>query len=176
MNKSTSKDRDRVAAAKRLAGRGDESVALSLLDIAHSLRRLVELQETAVTREDDGKEHMKLGWRAKDARKETAVEHTGLSAVYKRYEHMGELLCDRKMLPDDLRGKILYDLWQAVRESQIEQETAVVQGSFDVGLAKDRISAGIMDWHIDGGRVSCLNDQDVAELITLATCAVDEDN
>ena len=38
-----------------------------------------------------------------------------IQEVYEKYEHLDRLLSDKEFLPDDPRGHILYDLWQAVR-------------------------------------------------------------
>ena len=42
-----------------------------------------------------------------------------IQAVYEKYQHIDHLLIDRDWLPDDYVGAILFDLWQAIRNSQI---------------------------------------------------------
>jgi len=36
--------------------------------------------------------------------------------VYAKYKHMDKVLCDKLLMPDNIQGKILYDLWQAIRK------------------------------------------------------------
>ncbi len=46
--------------------------------------------------------------------------------VYEKYKHLDALLSDRVWTRADstLRGEILYDLWQAVKESQTLSESS----------------------------------------------------
>jgi len=39
-----------------------------------------------------------------------------IKEVFERYKHLDQCLCDKLLLPDDIRGKILYDLWQAIKK------------------------------------------------------------
>ncbi len=38
-----------------------------------------------------------------------------LTEVYERYKHLDHLLSDEEWLVSDIQGKILYDLWKAIR-------------------------------------------------------------
>ena len=40
-----------------------------------------------------------------------------IQEVYKKYKHLDELLSDKKWLPRNSLGQILFDLWQAVKSA-----------------------------------------------------------
>lgn len=45
--------------------------------------------------------------------------------IYEKYKHLDNLLSDQAWLPNDLIGKMLYDLWQAVKLEQMPPKQPV---------------------------------------------------
>ena len=37
--------------------------------------------------------------------------------AFEKYEHLDEALSDRELLPDSFWGSIMFDLWNAIKES-----------------------------------------------------------
>jgi len=58
-----------------------------------------------------------------DLRKE-AMKGDILKLVYEKWKHCDIALRERWTLPDDIRGTILYDLWQAVSGEMIKRREA----------------------------------------------------
>jgi len=45
-----------------------------------------------------------------------------IKEVYEKWKHCDKKFSDRFILPDDVRGDILYELWQAVRAEATKEE------------------------------------------------------
>lgn len=47
--------------------------------------------------------------------------------VYKKYEHLDHLLSDEEWLEPTIQGKIIFDLWGAIRSSIEEEEKDMLE-------------------------------------------------
>ena len=54
---------------------------------------------------------------------ETNATISPVKEVYEKFKHLDFLLSDLKWLPDDMRGWILFELWQAIRNEVKGEKT-----------------------------------------------------
>lgn len=42
-----------------------------------------------------------------------------INEVYEKYKHLDKLLSDKDWIPNTIQGKIIYDLWSAIKSENI---------------------------------------------------------
>ena len=68
--------------------------------------------------------------------------YMAIQQVFAKYKHMDHLLSDEKWLPDSIQGQIVFDLWQAIKESRTEERKLLEMALRALDDASSVVDAG----------------------------------